>query len=461
MNDLSMRSHKLRGYVSHGADLRSGKLSPKTYLEETLSKITQLDKSIGAFVTVNRDGARQAAEDSAKRWANGKPLSPIDGMPVAIKDIIETADMPTGQGSPMWEGTDWKRDSASVHALREAGAVIIGKTTTTEFASSHPWHKTQNPHDPKRTPGGSSSGSAAAVGAGMVPAGLGTQVVGSILRPASFCGAVGFKPSVGAINRSGSHDHFSQSCQGAIGATLADTWAVLRAIADRAGGDPGFVGLTGDVDFKTRTRPGKLAIVETYGWKHTSEGGRKAFAAAKQRLQTVGIELLSRADDPDIEAVDQSLSEAMDLTMSINAWEGRWPLNTYSDMDPTKLSQSARDRLLAAEKMTQKQFGELLARREAVRATWAKAAAKYDALITLGACGAAPVGLGTTGNTAMNVSASLLGCPALTIPVLADEGLPLGLQLLGRANDDAALFGVASWIAAEGLSRPDLVGTVA
>jgi Asp-tRNA(Asn)/Glu-tRNA(Gln) amidotransferase A subunit family amidase len=461
MNDLSMRAHKLRGYVSHGADLRSGKLSPKTYLEETLTKIAQLDKSIGAFVMVNRDGARQAAEDSAKRWANGKPLSPIDGMPIAIKDIIETADMPTGQGSPMWEGADWKRDSASVHALREAGAVIIGKTTTTEFASSHPWHKTQNPHDPKRTPGGSSSGSAAAVGAGMVPAGLGTQVVGSILRPASFCGAVGFKPSVGAINRSGSHDHFSQSCQGAIGATLADTWAVLRAIADRAGGDPGFIGLTGDVDFKTRTKPGKLAIVETFGWKNTSEGARKAFAAAKQRLQTVGIDLRSRADDPDIEAVEQSLSDALDLTMSINAWEGRWPLNTYSDLDPTKLSQSARDRLLAAEKMTQKQFGELLARRETVRATWAKTAAKYDALITLGACGAAPVGLGMTGNTAMNVSASLLGCPALTIPVLADEGLPLGLQMLSRTNDDAALFGVASWLAAEGLSRPDLVGTVA
>jgi len=461
MNDLSMRAHKLRGYVSHGADLRSGKLSPRTYLEETLTRIAQLDKTIGAFVVVNKDGARQAADDSAKRWANGTPLSPIDGMPVAIKDIIETADMPTGQGSPMWEGADWKRDSASVHALREAGAVIIGKTTTTEFASSHPWHKTQNPHDPKRTPGGSSSGSAAAVGAGMVPAGLGTQVVGSILRPASFCGAVGFKPSVGAINRSGSHDHFSQSCQGAIGATLADTWAVLRAIADRAGGDPGFVGLTGDVDFKTRTKPVKLGILGTYGWKHTSEGARKAFATAKQRLQMAGIDLRERADDADIEAAEQALSDALDLTMAINAWEGRWPLNTYSDLDPTKLSQSARDRLVTAENMTQKQFGELLAKRDAVRATYAKAAAKYDALITVGACGAAPVGLGMTGNTAMNVSASLLGCPALTIPVLADEGLPLGLQLLGRTNDDAALFGVASWVAAEGLSRPDLVGTVA
>jgi Asp-tRNA(Asn)/Glu-tRNA(Gln) amidotransferase A subunit family amidase len=147
MNDLTMPRHRLRGYVSHGAELRSGKLSPRTYLEETLTRITQLDKDIGAFVVINRDGARRAADDSAKRWLAGKPLSPIDGMPVAIKDIIETADMPTGQGTPMWEGTDWKRDSASVHALREAGAIIIGKTTTTEFAASHPWHKTKNPHD--------------------------------------------------------------------------------------------------------------------------------------------------------------------------------------------------------------------------------------------------------------------------------------------------------------------------
>ncbi len=461
MNDLTMPRHRLRGYVSHGAELRSGKLSPRTYLEETLTRITQLDKDIGAFVVINRDGARRAADDSAKRWLAGKPLSPIDGMPVAIKDIIETADMPTGQGTPMWEGTDWKRDSASVHALREAGAIIIGKTTTTEFAASHPWHKTKNPHDGKRTPGGSSSGSSAAVGAGMVPAGLGTQVVGSILRPASFCGAVGFKPSIGAINRSGSHDHFSQSCQGAIGATLADTWAVLRAIADRTGGDPGFVGLTGDVDFSKRTKPLKLGVLETGGWGQTTEGARKAVGSARQRLQVKGVHVMSRGDDPDIEAVEQALTDALPLTMAINAWEGRWPLNTYADLDAKKLSEAARGRLKTAEAMTQKEFGELLKRRDTARAVYAKAAANYDAFITAGACGAAPVGLGMTGNTAMNVSASLLGCPALTIPVLADEGLPLGLQLLGRMNEDAALFGIATWIAGDALSRPDLVGMVA
>ena len=123
--------------------------------------------------------------------------------------------------------------------------------------------------------------------------------VGSILRPSSFCGAVGFKPSVGAINRSGSHDHFSQSCQGAIGATLADTWLVLRAIADRAGGDPGFVGLEGEVDFAPRTKP-RIGILETGGWGFTSEGARRAFADAKARLAKLGIALPGRADDPEI-----------------------------------------------------------------------------------------------------------------------------------------------------------------
>ena len=394
------------------------------------------------------------------RWRNGKALSAIDGMPVAIKDIIETADMPTGQGSPLWEGTASRRDSASVHALREAGAVIIGKTTTTEFAASYPFHGTRNPHDAKRTPGGSSSGSAAAVGAGLVPAGLGTQVVGSILRPASFCGAIGFKPSVGAINRSGSHDHFSQSCQGAIGATLADTWSVLRAIADRAGGDPGYGGLAGDADLSGRAAPARIAILETGGWSVTTVGARKAFAAAVDNLGRTGIELRGRTDDRDIEAVEKAIADALPLTQAINAWEGRWPLNTYADLDIGKLSMPSRTRLKTAEAMTQREYVELIERRAAVRTTYAKAASRYDVFVTLGACGAAPVGLGTTGNTIMNVTASLLGCPALTLPVLEDEDLPLGLQLLAGPERDAALFGAATWLLGDALERGDLVGTL-
>ena len=449
--------NNLRGYVALTSEFRAGRSNARSYLDETLARIAKLDPEIGAFVGLNKEGAISAAEASSALWRSGRPLSPIDGMPVSIKDVIETADMPTGQGSPLFEGHETRRDSASVHALREAGAIIIGKTTTTEFAATHPWHRTRNPHDGKRTPGGSSSGSAAAVGSGMVPAGLGTQVVGSILRPSSFCGAIGFKPSVGAINRSGSYDHFSQSCQGAIGATLADTWLVLRAIADRAGGDPGFVGLEGDANFARRVRP-RLGVLETGGWRLTSEGARKAFAEARARFAKIGIELKGRAEDSDIEAVENAIADAHTLTLGINAWEGRWPLNTYADLDAAKLSSPARDRLKTAEAMTQRQYSELLARRMAARMAYAKAASQYDAFVTLGACGAAPVGLGSTGNPAMNVSASLLGCPALTLPLLEDEGLPLGLQLLGGTDRDAALFEVAGWVAADAFGRTDLVG---
>jgi Asp-tRNA(Asn)/Glu-tRNA(Gln) amidotransferase A subunit family amidase len=456
-----MSTTKLRGYVSLAASFRSGKTTPRAYLDETLKRIAELDPGIGAFVVLNKDGAAKAADAATARWRDGKPLSPVDGMPVAIKDIIETADMPTGQGSPLWEGTQSRRDSASVHALREAGAVIIGKTTTTEFAASFPFHQTRNPHDPSRTPGGSSSGSAAAVGAGMVPAGLGTQVVGSILRPASFCGAVGFKPSIGAINRSGSHDHFSQSCQGAIGATLADVWSVVRAIADRAGGDPGFAGLAGEADLSQRSAPRRIGVLETGGWGATTESARRAFALARKKLAATGVEVRDRTDDPDIEAAEKAMADALPLTHAINAWEGRWPLNTYADLDASKLSAAACERLNTAEAMTQREYAGLIARRDAVRAAYAKAASRCDVFVTLGACGAAPVGLGMTGNTIMNVAASLLGCPALTLPLLTDEGMPVGLQLLGSMDKDAALFELAGWVAADVFGHTEMVGLAA
>jgi Asp-tRNA(Asn)/Glu-tRNA(Gln) amidotransferase A subunit family amidase len=284
-------------------------------------------------------------------------------------------------------------------------------------------------------------------------------VVGSILRPSSFCGAIGFKPSVGAINRSGSHDQFSQSVQGAIGATLPDAWAALRAIADRAGGDPGFTGLTGEVDFAARKKPARIGVLQTGGWGATTDGARKAFDGARKKL-SIGVELRSRADDPDIEDAEKAMADALPVTMAINAWEGRWPLNTYADVDSQKLSGPARERLKTAEAMTQKEYGELISRRDAARAAYGKAASGYDAFITLGACGAAPMGLGTTGNTIMNVAASLLGCPALTLPLLSDDDLPLGLQVLGRVDGDAALFETASWIAGTAFARDDLVGTI-
>jgi Asp-tRNA(Asn)/Glu-tRNA(Gln) amidotransferase A subunit family amidase len=230
--------HEVRPFFPATAGFKSGSDTPSAFLARCLKAVEQFEPGIGAFVHLDTSAAVAAAQRSTERWRSGKPLSRIDGMPIGVKDIIETVDMPTQMGSPIYQNWRSGRDAASVAALRAAGAVILGKTVTTEFAATVP-RGTRNPLDARRTPGGSSSGSAAAVASGMVSAALGTQVIGSILRPSSFCGCVGFKPTIGAINRGGSHDGLSQSAHGPIAASLEDAWIVAREIADRVGGDPG------------------------------------------------------------------------------------------------------------------------------------------------------------------------------------------------------------------------------
>jgi Asp-tRNA(Asn)/Glu-tRNA(Gln) amidotransferase A subunit family amidase len=438
----------VRPYVSQTGAFTSGSDSPRAFLERCLEVIAAQEDAVGAFVTLNIVGARAAADASTARWKAGATLSPIDGMPVGIKDIMETADMATEQGSPLFVGWHGKRDCAAVAALREAGAVVLGKTVTTEFAASHP-ARTRNPWDPTRTPGGSSSGSAAAVGSGMIPAALGSQVIGSIIRPASFCGCVGFKPSVGGINRGGSFDHFSQSCTGVLGATLADTWTVARAIALRAGGDPGYPGLSGPIELPAARQPRRIALLETAGWPEVSAAAKQAFAEARQRLQAAGIEVIDRTSHDAIAALETAIAEARPLSMAINAWEGRWPLNTYaSDMDRNGLSSSAQDRLAEAQNMSQVQYQGLLSERQRIREVYAALLTVCDACMTLAAPGAAPIGLDWTGNPVFTVPTSLLGVPSLSLPVFEDDGLPLGLQLVGFADRDADVFSVASAIMA-------------
>ena len=255
---------------------------------------------------------------------------------------------------------------------------------TTEFAATEP-RGTRNPWDLERTPGGSSSGSAAAVACGMVPAALGTQVVGSILRPASFCGVVGFKPSVGGINRGGSYDYFSQSCTGVLAASLEDAWLVAVNIAARAGGDPGYPGLQGPPEPPPAQRPRALAVLQTSGWEIAAPEARRAFEAAAARLAEAGIALADRHADPVIAEVEDAISDAAELTRAINAWEGRWPLNTYRDRDAGKLSGSALERLATAEAMTLADYGAAIARRQRNREIHARLNARYDAAITLAA----------------------------------------------------------------------------
>ena len=177
-----------------------GSDTPRAYLERCLETVAAREPVVKALTAINEAGAREAADASSARWKQGKPLSSIDGMPLAIKDLLETKDMPTEMGCEAFKGNFPKRDNAAVWALRQAGAVVLAKAVTAELGGSHPG-ATTNPFDATRTPGGSSSGSAAAVGANMVPAAIGTQVGGSIIRPAAYCGNFALKPTQGGINR--------------------------------------------------------------------------------------------------------------------------------------------------------------------------------------------------------------------------------------------------------------------
>jgi Asp-tRNA(Asn)/Glu-tRNA(Gln) amidotransferase A subunit family amidase len=432
-----------RPYVARTAAFAAGTDSPLQVLEECLAEIAAREPEVGAFTAIDAEAARTAAQASANRWRNGTPVSAIDGMPVGVKDMIDTADMVTGMGSPLFDGYRPRFDSASVQGLKESGAVILGKTVTTEFASAQP-RGTRNPWDLARTPGGSSSGSAAAVGSGMLCGALGTQVVGSILRPSGYCGAYGFKPSVGGINRGGSLDYLSQSVTGTIAATLADTWAMARAIADRVGGDPGYPGLAGPLTLPEPKAPKTLALLRTAGWPLLSAPAKASLDAALDRLQAAGITIVTTS--PELEAVETATAEARDMTMDINAWEWRWPLGSYVARDIKGLSPSAIERHARSNAMTRSDYAALLARRQAARTAYAALTAQVDAIVSVTAPGAAPLTLETTGNPIFVVPGSFLGACGVSLPLLEDGGLPLGLQLLGAPQTDAALFATAHWI---------------
>jgi Asp-tRNA(Asn)/Glu-tRNA(Gln) amidotransferase A subunit family amidase len=280
----------------------------------------------------------------------------------------------------------------------------------------------------------------------MLSGALGTQVIGSTIRPASYCGCVGFKVTVGALNRGGSHDGLSQSSTGVLAATLDDAWQVAYEIAVRAGGDPGYPGMFGPERAPPAQKPRRVAFLETAGWAAASAGAKQAMDNALRRLSDAGIEILTRHGHAKLAAIENAIAPARPLSMKINGWESRWPLNTYRERDAGKLSRVMLDRLAEAEAMSLDDYREALAQRDKVRALYAELVSECDACVALSAPSAAPLGLESTGDPACTVHTSLLGIPAVSLPVLEDEELPLGLQVSGFVNGDAATFAAAAAI---------------
>ncbi len=433
-------------FADHVPAFLDGSETPREFLEACLERIDTLDPAIFAFVHLDLKAARAEADASTARYAANRPLSPIDGCPVGVKDIIETADMPTQMNSPIFDGWQSGRDAASVFALRHGGAVIPGKTVTTEFATgaSGPTH---NPYDVARTPGGSSSGSAAATAAAMVPVALGTQTAGSIVRPAAYCGVYGYKPTHAALNIGGIHPlSLSHDTLGTIAGTMADAWTTAHYIASVVGGTPPHPGLDGPATLPDARKPETLVRLCTAGWREVDGAVRQEFETALDRIAASGVRILDRGNSPAVAELETLLEDVDNIARTVSAFERRWPFADYAKRHPGKLSALAQERLDAAMTMTRKEFLEALARQTEIRAQVDAITDIADGFVTLTAAGPAPVGLENTGNRSFQIFWTLTAAPCITLPRLAVDGMPVGLQVLGFRDRDAEMMGVARWV---------------
>jgi Asp-tRNA(Asn)/Glu-tRNA(Gln) amidotransferase A subunit family amidase len=426
-----------------------GSDTPSDYLARCIATIEARECDVHAFVTLGLERARHEAEESTRRYRAGTPLSPVDGMPIGVKDIMDTIDLPTQMGNPIYKGWQPRWDAACVHAMRSGGAIVVGKTVTTAFACGET-NETRNPLDLRRTPGGSSSGSAAAVGAGMVPAALGTQTQGSTLRPAGFCGTFGFKPTHGALTMQGvhpisiTHDHL-----GVIAGSLEDLWSVASRIA-MASGNPGAVGLHGASDtLPPPRRPGRLVVMCTKAWSTEVDAQTRAsFDALCTALRGREVELIASRDDPAFAAFEDAFFDGcVERSPDITAYEMKWPYAQYVARHPDLLEPRHRERVARAREITPALYAERLAEKAAMKERARAAMADADGILTLSSSGPAPVGHANTGSRSYLLFASFLQLPAFSLPLLESQGMPVGAQIIGHAGRDGDLCAAARWIA--------------
>jgi len=401
--------------------IATGATTAEAVVRDCLARIAERDGAVKAWAFVDPALALRQARELDRGPARG----PLHGVPVGIKDVIDTVDMPTQMGSPIYDGYRPRCDASCVAILRAAGAVILGKTITCEFAGVEP-NVTRNPHNPAHTPGGSSSGSAAAVADFMVPVAFGTQTGGSILRPASFCGIVGYKPSFGTINRAGLK----------FAAESIDTIGPLtRTVADAALVTAVLVGATLPTLAWSGAAP-RVGVCRTHLWSTAEPATVAAIEDAAKRLGAVG--------EAKLPSGFEALSEAREVFNEFErarAMAHEW--HAHRDRISARLAKSIQNGMAM-------KWERYLASRHVVAGWRARLDALFDGFdVLLAPCvpGEAPEGLGHTGDPRMQGIWTLLHAPTITLPThRGPKGLPVGIQLVGRIGDDEKLLAAASWV---------------
>ena len=425
-----------------------GEVRAAEVADACLSALEAREPEVQAFAFVDPANVRaQAAALDEWRLA-GRPIGPLHGIPVALKDIIDTEDMPTENGTVLDAGRRPRHDAACVSALRAAGAVIMGKTVTAELANRTPG-ATRNPHDPGRTPGGSSSGSAAAVAAGMAPLAVGTQTGGSVIRPASYCGTVGFKPTHGLLSLRGvlcrSH---TLDTLGVFARSVDDAALIAEVLAAHDPASSMAPRPTPPLVSVARTEPPLapvLAMVKEPWFDRADADMQDAFEEVREALGDIADEV----------PLPPPFAGALDRHSTISLAELSKYMTPYAQRGAEALSAQMRGDVEEGRTISARDYLIALDWIEILNAGLDEIFERYDAIITPAAPGQAPVGLGSTGDPSFNSLWTLCGTPAVTLPLLQGaDGMPMGLQLVGPRNGDARLLRTANWLMRT-LTEPD------
>ncbi|RIA56908.1 amidase [Dichotomicrobium thermohalophilum] len=421
--------------------IADGTVTAQEMVSACLARIREREPEVQAWEYLDEDYALGQARRLDDWRAAGHEIGPLHGVPVAVKDIIDTRDMPTCNGTPLHEGRRTRSDAAIVAQLRQAGAVILGKTVTAELAVYAPG-KTRNPHDPGRTPGGSSSGSAAAVAAGMVPLAVGTQTAGSIIRPASYCGVFGFKPTHGAISRTGVLTQAPPlDTVGPFARTVEDLALLTDAMSAYDEKDPDMRphsrGSLRRTATSTPAAQPVIAFVKTPVWEEHAE------PATKEAYAELTEALAEQCDTVDLPDVFQRAWAWQRMLQMAGVAKNYGPL---VDRAPEQASEIMRELIAEGREVTAVDYNTALEMRQVLNAGLDEIFKRYDAILTPATPGPAPKGLESTGSPVFNALWTYCGVPCVNLPLLDVDGMPLGVQLVGRRQDDGRLLRTANWL---------------